>query len=440
MNAESLKFGIIGSGISGLAAAWMLDRAGHQVTLFEGREALGMSRHSVELEKDGRGEVGDVPSRMFNRAQWPTLYRLYALLGVSTEAVSPSQSFSRFGESPYLRLKNAYRPGRHSPALLHGHVRKLLSEAAKLKADGLRDLAEGMPAELTLEAYLNQVGVSEEFKLDFLYPTLSSTVCTCSYDSLGDYPASIILSVLRELTSENETLLKTKNGTRDVVQRLVSGDLNVRLGTRIQSVHQAHEGSADVTIELAGGGTKSERFDHVIISTQANHARDLLTNQASHDREVLQLFEYENIPVVVHTDPLLMPPRRSQWATFNMISAAVPHPRAMCSVHMNQFHENWDWPQPVFQTILPIKQPRPETVLQSAQLQRPIVNQRSLKGWAGLDHGMRQSNRRIWLCGSYAVPGVPLLETGVVSAKRVVDALLVDSPFTNQDLMASSEG
>ncbi|MCH2179748.1 MAG: FAD-dependent oxidoreductase [Mariniblastus sp.] len=440
MKSESMKFGIIGSGIAGLSAAWMLDRAGHQVTLFECRESLGMSLHAVDLERDGFAAVGDVPSRMFNRHQWPNLHRLYEILGVATEPVMSSQSFSRLGESAYLKLKNAYRPSRDLPALLNRHNRRLMTTAAKLKTAGLRDLESGIAGELTLDSYLNQAGVSEEFKLDFLYPTLSSTVCTCSYDSLKNYPASIILKVLRGLTSEGETLLKTKNGTRDVVRRLVSGGFEIRLGTRVQAVRQGHSDTVDLTIDLPGGGTKVERFDHVIISTQANHARDLLTDEASEDRKTLALFEYEDIPVIVHSDRELMPPKRSEWATFNMVSSATPKARAMCSVYMNQFHSDWDWPFSVFQTILPIKQPRPETVLQSAQLQRPIVNQRSHKGWAGLDQGMRQPSRRIWLCGSYAVPGVPLLETGVVSAARVLDALSVDSPFTSQDLASSLGG
>ena len=82
-----LKVGIVGSGVAGLTAAYRLNKAGHQVTLFERQASLGMAAH--ELRDDARQIRGDVPSRMFNDCLWPNLFQLYSELGVEVEEVNP---------------------------------------------------------------------------------------------------------------------------------------------------------------------------------------------------------------------------------------------------------------------------------------------------------------------------------------------------------------
>lgn len=435
-----MRFGIIGSGIAGLTAAWALDRSGHDVDLFECGSSLGMAAQTVDLNLDDKVRVGDVPSRMFNRLQWPNLCLLYDLLGVDTVPVEPSQTFSHLHGPVYLRLKNAYRAKLDRNFLLDRTVRKILKTAAELKSAGVRDLAAGLPSDLTLGSYLSNSGVSRDFISDFLYPTLSSTVCTCSYASLDAYPASIILQALRELTADGETLLKTTRGTRDVVNRLVSGNLATRLNTRVHQIDAPPTGPVDLKLQLPDGRMQTETFDHVVVSTQANHARDLLNERSAEDREILAMFDYESIPVVVHLDSRLMPPRRGHWGTFNMISERDPQPAAMCTVLMNQFHSDWQMPSPaVFQTINPILEPDSGKVIQAAVLQRPLVNRHSQVAWERLSAAMLRPGRRIWFCGSYAVAGVPLLETGVVSAVNVLQALDVELPFTDRDLAASSK-
>ncbi len=119
-----------------------------------------------------------------------------------------------------------------------------------------------------------------------------------------------------------------------------------------------------------------------------------------------------------------MPKSRSDWCTFNMvIDDTVAQPAATCSVWLNRFHRWSDQPDQ-FQTIMPVRQPEPATVLAEIQLQRPIVNADSARAVSLLEELHRQPNRRIWYCGSWAAEGIPLLETGVVSAQRAVQAIL----------------
>ena len=101
---------------------------------------------------------------------------------------------------------------------------------------------------------------------------------------------------------------------------------------------------------------------------------------------------------------------------------------AMCNVWMNRFHDEWQLDTPVFQTIKPVVHPAPPTVLQSASLQRAVVSNQTPELWSQLAELHEEPSRRIWFAGSYAVEGLPLLETGVRSAKQIAQRIQRTAP------------
>jgi len=97
-----MRIGIVGTGIAGLTAAWYLNRAGHHVTVFEQHASFGMAAQCVEFELgDASGTphllYSDVPPRMFNSVQWPSLWQLYRDIGVEIQAVNPTKTFAGTG-------------------------------------------------------------------------------------------------------------------------------------------------------------------------------------------------------------------------------------------------------------------------------------------------------------------------------------------------------
>jgi predicted NAD/FAD-binding protein len=417
-----MKIAVIGSGIAGLSAAYLLSRqADVCVTLLEKHDRIGMDSHRLDLNIGGERLRVDVPSRMFNAAHWPELVRLYDRLGLAYQPVDPRQSFSSFigggdrGAHTYLKLQVAFQPGNAIRQFLREKPRKLLAEATRLTKQGRADLASGIDESLTLGEYLSERDYSAAFRDEFLYPTLSSTVCTCSYSSLDRYPAWIVLTALRQITDDRE-LMRTSFGTRDVVARLSSDLPDVRTRTSVQTIALCGD-----AVQLGFQGGRMEMFDHVIVATQANTALLFLPEVADDDREVLESIEYEHVPVVVHRDSRLMPAKTADWCTFNM-GIDRGH-SAMCTVWLNRFYD-WDASENVFQTISPLFPPERSQVLSEIQLQRPVVNARSVGALDLLQRIHQQPGRRIWYCGSWAAKGIPLLETGVVSADRVVGAIL----------------
>ena len=426
-----MKIAIIGSGIAGLASAFRLSQdSANQVTLIERGCRLGLSAQTLQWQplQPGRPGMdvlaGDVPSRMFNQAQWPQLARLYRQAGVDSVIVDSAQSFSRLDQAAmgksttvppqsYLNLNDALRPS-ISTKLLGSGSRELIREAARLRSQGQADLRHGIDLAETLDAYLRRHRFSDAFRLRFLYPTLSSTVCTCSFQSLDRYPALVILMALARLTG-SEPLRRLKFSARDVADRLTDAVQDVRLDCTVQQVEESGQG-----VEIRFANAAAESFDRVIVATQANTASRLVEKIPDDVQECLAAIQYEDVHVVVHEDDRLMPKRAKQWATFNMTSSS-DWQQAMCTVWMNRFHDDWPPAKPLFQTINPIVQA--ENVIAESVLQRPVVTSTSQEAIERIKRIQASNNAKILFAGSWADCGIPLLESGVASAWTACEAL-----------------
>jgi predicted NAD/FAD-binding protein len=414
-----MRIGIVGSGIAGLTAGWLFHQSGADVTIFEKQSELGMDAHRVNFDIQGHLLRTDVPPRMFNSALWPNLSSLYRMIGVEIATVEPSKTFGNMGQPALLKLGASYQPRLSPNLVLDRSARQILKDIGRMLVEVPSDLNH--PFDLTMGDYLKQHGYSQAFKYQFLYPSLSSTVCTCSYESLDAYPAVILLNAMLEMTHPGG-LFRTRHGTLDVVQRLTANISDVRFGTSVRCVHQTGN---EARVETVSGETI--KFDQVIVATQANAAAGLMPVDSCLDREMLQSFRYETVSVIVHTDDSLMPVRSKDWSHFNLLSNAECS-ATMCTIWMNRFCPQWDLDQPVFQTIMPLVVPRPDSVIGNTVLQRPVVDSRALRGLKLLSELHDQPNRRVWFCGSYASPGLPLLESGVVSSLEVAQNLGVDWP------------
>jgi predicted NAD/FAD-binding protein len=124
----------------------------------------------------------------------------------------------------------------------------------------------------------------------------------------------------------------------------------------------------------------------------------------------------------MHRDPALMPARRADWSPVNARVCAA-HERPESTIWINRVQPALRRAPPLFQTVQPQRQPRDELVLARARFERPLVDAASQRAVAALQRLHAQPGRRIWLCGSYAQPGVPLLESAVSSAYAVAAAL-----------------
>ena len=165
----------------------------------------------------------------------------------------------------------------------------------------------------------------------------------------------------------------------------------------------------------------------MIIATQANRAISLRDDLPPQEHQCLASIPYDNVEVIVHSDDRLMPENRRSWRTFNMFvregTDALPPDSAMCTVWVNRFDPHCQLHGNLFQTIRPLIDADPDKIVSRANLSRPAVTTASTQAIGFLNQLQRDRERRIWYCGSWAAVGIPLLESAVVSAKRIVDQI-----------------
>jgi predicted NAD/FAD-binding protein len=426
-----MKIGIIGSGIAGLSAGWLLANSGHHVTIFERGPRAGMGAHSIDFAGSLSGKskrldhsslIGNVPSRMFNSQLWPSLYRLYEQAAVPIEPVDNRQSFCDSSGQLLFKLELPYQFTTAAADLLNSQKRALLTELARFRSVGLEAIECGIPATQTFKEFLSLHPIDKDFEKQFLFPALSSTVFTCPYRDLLEYPAATVLNALSRIGSaasdSRSPLMKTVNGSNDVVQRLLKPVEQIHFSSEVHSVRRSDDCIKIATADL------SASFDHLIIATQANQVESF-ASKACHDAaKTLNSFQYVNVPVVVHTDRSFMPENEKDWSTFNFATNESTEMESslessMCTVWMNRFHTNWPETTPVFQTIFPTRMPSESNCIHSVELQRPVVNSQTDELLKRLERLHQQADRRIWFVGSYAAAGVPLLESAVVSSLNV---------------------
>jgi predicted NAD/FAD-binding protein len=286
------------------------------------------------------------------------------------------------------------------------------TDALRFFATVARDLRCGKAEGLTLEEYLQACNFSAAFVDGFLLPALAG-ICTCTYAAVRGCPAGVVLDYFARGLF-NVPVKRVRHGTQDVVGRLSAGVQHLRLGSAVDTVTTA---AAGATVRVSG---VDQHFDHVVIAAQANHALRMLACTPQ-ERDVLSSFTYQPSTVLMHSDARLAPPNRALWGPVNFILAPGAE-MPMATIWMNRVHGSFGG-KDIFQTWNPVIDPDPARVLSRVAVERPVVNQASVRGIAKLEALHAMPGRRIWFVGAYASPGVPLLESAVTSGLAVASKI-----------------
>jgi uncharacterized protein len=423
---------VVGGGLAGLAAAWWLARAGHAPTLFEAAATAGFTAHNVVIEHGGAEHRIDVPLRVFYPGYYPTLAALYAELGIASEPVDYAATLCGPDRRPYFRYRNlrlgdaAFGWLAPQDLLLGAPARRIVGGLLRLHREGRRDLEAGRCGGRSIADHLAAEGYPADFVDGFVLPALC-TVATCSTAAGREVPAAVVLDYLARGLAR-QAVRRVAAGADAVLSPILPRLAALHCAADVQRV-QLDGGKVVVawTERAAGdrpasppGTLRQARFDHAVLASPAPRSARLAAEAgAAAEAAVLGGFRYAPLEVLTHRDPALLPARRRDWSPVNLhLEPGATGPEA--TIWLNRVQPVLRDAAPVFQTVMPAREPDPALLLGRSRFERPLVDSGTAGRLAALHALLAQPGRRIWYCGSYAEAGIPLLESAVASARRVV--------------------
>ena len=411
-----MRIGIIGAGVSGLVASWLLHEA-HEVVLFERNDYLGGHAHTLTVQHEGCSVAVDTAFQHFSHQLYPTFVRLLELLGVPLRRVPISATFYARGQAkaegksllmpPPLNLRDL-RPAALATLLQLRHTLIMASEL-----DTTDDWST------TVGEFIDGLRLTGSFKSEFLVPFVTALLGTSMADSRRmSARAALRYPVHHQPASPLRPFefLEVEGGVTSYVQVLAAQltRAEVRLGARIESVRR--EGGR----YLVQDGASTHVFDQLIIAAPARDAAVLLRGLAGSERlqETLGSIEYIETRIAIHSDPSLLPPQRSTWSACNMT-----YDGQACEFSM--------WPGRhagvnVFKSWITHRSTTPRALHRLYRYFHPLMTPDYFRAQTRL--ARHQGEAGLWLAGSYS-QDIDSHESGVRSAIAVAERLLPQSNF-----------
>jgi predicted NAD/FAD-binding protein len=331
---------VVGSGVSGLTAAHLLQRR-YDVTLFEADARLGGHAHTHEVASPEAGTLAvDSGFIVHNRVTYPNLIRLFSELGVATVPTGMSMSVRCEGCSlEYAGALGAGGVFAQARSLARGRFWRLLVEVKRFHRHARRLLAaSGGDAEATLGDFLAAGGYSRYFVDHYMVPVVAA-VWSSAPDTALLYPARYLFAFL-----DNHGLLSVTGshqwyslagGSRTYVDAVAKGLSSVRLNTPVRAVRRRGDRSG---VEVTTGDGTTEVFAGAVVATHPDTALSVLAAPTAAERETLGAFRYSRNETVLHTDESVLPAAPRARAAWNYLLPACRGggDRVLVSYDMNR--------------------------------------------------------------------------------------------------------
>jgi len=401
---------VVGSGISGLSAAWLLSQR-HRVVLFEADDRLGGHSHTVDVG----GLAIDTGFIVFNEVTYPNLTALFHHLGVATRRSDMSFAVSLDdGKLEYsgTGLAGLFAQGRNA---ISPRFWRMLIDLVRFYREAPRNAAAlGL---ITLDEYLDATGYGDGFRHDHLYP-MAAAIWSTPAARIGAYPAAAFIRFC-----ENHGLLKlfdrpvwrtVTGGSRSYVRVLADAIPAVVKGCEGLAVRRAAD-----SVEILDRAGHSRRFDQVVVATHADQAVKLLADPDPAENALLGSFKYIDNAAVLHSDARLMPRRRRVWSSWNYMTACDGDERKLAVTYWMNRLQGVESPRPLFVTLNPHRAMEPGAVLKEISYSHPLFDAHALRMQSEL--WSLQGRRRTWFCGAYF--GAGFHEDGLQAGLAVAEAI-----------------
>lgn len=409
-----MKIAVIGSGIAGLGAAWLLSRE-HEVVLFEAQSRLGGHTHTHYVNQAGRQYAVDSGFIVHNTRNYPLLSRMFDELSVQSQPTTMGFSVqdARSGlEYNATTLDGLFcqRANLLSPRFLRmaWEILRFYRECPAL----LDEPGEGP----TLGEYLRQKRYSTLFIEDHLVP-MASALWSSPSATIMDFPARYLVQFMANhdmlQVNQRPQWLVVKGGSSTYIAALEDRwKATVRLDTPVLGIRREHDRVA-VRSKLG-----EERFDHAVLACHSDQALALLDDPTSDEKSVLGAIGFQHNETVLHTDARILPANRAAWAAWNAYVPATAGAGCSVSYCMNLL-QSIESPEPFIVSLNRGADIAPDKVIARMRYAHPVYTHRSVAAQARRE--LINGQRNTWYAGAYW--GFGFHEDGLRSGVEVAAAL-----------------
>ncbi len=409
-----MRIAVVGSGIAGLASAYLLSRQ-HDVVLFESQDRLGGHTHTHDIHLDGRDYRIDTGFIVFNHAHYPLLVKLFDELGVASKQTTMSFAVSNARNGLEYNATDLNR--------LFCQRRNLFSLRFWRMLIDLRRFYQIAPQLLVSESagpslgdYLQQNSFSEMFCHDHLIP-MASALWSSSANKILDFPARYLVQFMQHHQMLNlgqrQPWRVVQNGSKSYIEAMQKNPkFEVRLNHKINAIKR----SSDLVLVQSTQGEME--FDQVVIAAHSDDALELLADASTLERDILSNIRYQDNETVLHTDISQLPRQQQAWAAWNVLRDN--NDAAPCSVsYWMNLLQGFESPHNFVVSLNRTECIDPKKILRRMQYRHPLYQHSMV---AAQQRKIEiQGKNRTWFAGAYW--GWGFHEDGMRSAVEVAQGL-----------------
>lgn len=412
------RVAVVGAGISGLTAAYLLQRD-HHVTLFEAQDRLGGHAHTHSIESGGHQVSVDSGFIVLNDRTYPLLRTLFAELGVETRPTEMSMSITCRGCGlGYVGGRGASGIFGQRRRALDPRFWRLLLQISRFQKRALA-LLEAGDESLSYGDFLAREGFTEHFVAHYAVPVVSC-VWSMGREQALAYPAAYLFRFLEHhgflRIGDAPTWHTVVGGSQTYVQAVASRLDVVRRGAPVTAISRKPD---EVLVQTTGAeGTEVAGFDKVVLAAHADESLAMLTDPTEDEQRLLGAFSYSDNRTLLHRDDSFLPPPRvrASW-NYRLEECGEVADRTRVSYWMNRLQHH-DESAPLVVTLNPGDDEQPREVIAEMSYAHPVYTAEAVaaqRELAGLQDG------RVAFAGAYQ--GWGFHEDGCASGVRAAVSL-----------------
>lgn len=404
-----MKIAIVGTGITGLAAAWLL-HPHHDITVYEQNDVTGGHSNTVHVPPFAPVDTGFI---VFNELTYPNLFALFDHIGVAYEKTEMGFGVSLDNGRLEYSAENIFAQKRN---FLRLRFYRMLIDIVRFYKDAPKLL--NLPrTSMSLSEYLTEKKYSDAFIQDHLLP-MAAAIWSMSAEQMKNFPAQSFVRFfvnhgLLRLTKRPQWYTVTY-GSRQYIDKMTE-KFRDRIHTHCPVISVKRDDSGVILTSPQG----SQTFDHVIFACHSDQSLKILGHDASDDeKKILGFFPYSENIAYLHRDPNLMPKRKAAWTSWNYL-ASTSDGKVSLTYWMNMLQKFLPQNEDLFVTLNPPSPPREDLTLKKIIYHHPQYTQNALDGWASIKN--IQGKNRTWFCGAWCGYGFHEdgLSAGLAVAERV---------------------